>query len=215
MIISPGRRFIFVHIPKTGGTSLATALESRAMADDILIGDTPKAQKRKNRLKKLNARGRIWKHSTLADIDGVLSPDEISAMFCFALVRNPWDRLVSYYHWLRTQQFEHPAVALSQALPFDKFLAHPNTMGSLSAWPSERYLTDIGGTLHDGLFIRLEHFASDVAPLEQHLGFALKMPHENRSTHGDFRSYYTDDLADLVSQLCADDIARFDYRFDP
>jgi len=31
MIISPGRRFVFVHIPKTGGTALTLALEGRAM----------------------------------------------------------------------------------------------------------------------------------------------------------------------------------------
>ena len=44
MIISRGRRYIFVHIPKTGGTALSLALEARAMKDDIIIGDTPKAQ---------------------------------------------------------------------------------------------------------------------------------------------------------------------------
>ena len=46
MIISPGRRYIFVHIPKTGGTSMAAALEARVHRDDILIGDTPKARLR-------------------------------------------------------------------------------------------------------------------------------------------------------------------------
>jgi hypothetical protein len=215
MIISPGRGYIFVHIPKTGGTSLALALEARAMADDILIGDTPKAQRRRGRVQKLRALGRLWKHATLADIDGVLSPAQITEMFCFTLVRNPWDRLVSYYHWLQKQRFDHPAVALSQTLEFADFLRHPNTVATLSAWPSERYLTDVAGTLQDGLFIRLEHFQQDAAPLEAHLGFALEMPHENRSDRGDYRQYYDDALADLVAQICAKDIARFDYRFDP
>ena len=68
MILSRGRRYIFVHIPKTGGTAMALALEGRAMADDILIGDTPKAVKRRGRLKGLETAGRLWKHSTLADI---------------------------------------------------------------------------------------------------------------------------------------------------
>ena len=49
MILSTGRRYVFIHIPKTGGTSLA--LEARAMKDDIMLGDTPKAKKRPNRLK--------------------------------------------------------------------------------------------------------------------------------------------------------------------
>ena len=74
MIISRGRRYLFVHIPKTGGTAMAMALEARAMKDDILIGDTPKAQKRKRRLKDIKTAGRLWKHSTLADIDGLICP---------------------------------------------------------------------------------------------------------------------------------------------
>ena len=73
MIISPRRNFIFVHIPKTGGTALATALEDRAMKDDILIGDTPKAKRRKARLKLLTAKGRIWKHSTLSTWQALLT----------------------------------------------------------------------------------------------------------------------------------------------
>lgn len=53
MIVSRGRRYVFDHIPKTGGTSLTHALEERAMKDDILFGDTPKALKRRNRAKAL------------------------------------------------------------------------------------------------------------------------------------------------------------------
>ena len=42
MILSPGRSYVFIHAPKTGGTALALALEARAMKDDIMLGDTPK-----------------------------------------------------------------------------------------------------------------------------------------------------------------------------
>ncbi|HMO71776.1 MAG TPA: Type II secretory pathway, pullulanase PulA, partial [Paracoccaceae bacterium] len=82
MIISRQRGYVFVHIPKTGGTALALALEARAAADDILIGDTPKARARRGRVKALAGRaaGRLWKHSTLADIEGVLPREEIAGL---------------------------------------------------------------------------------------------------------------------------------------
>ena len=122
MILSRGRRYIFVHIPKTGGTALALALESRAMKDDILVGDTPKARRRKRRFQGVVAAGRLWKHSTLSDIAGLASDDDIADFFVVTLVRNPWDRMVSYYHWLRGQGFDHPAVKLAQSLDFSGFL---------------------------------------------------------------------------------------------
>ena len=216
MIISKGRGYIFVHIPKTGGTSLALALEARSMRDDILIGDTPKAKRRKRRLAALTPAGRLWKHSTLADIDGVLSTEEMQDMFCVTLVRNPWDRAVSYYHWLRAQRFANPHVTLAQALSFGDFLRHDMTRRSLQAWPAASYMRDATGREQADLYIRLEHFAQDAAPLTAHLGFAIDLPHENASARRkDYRSYYDDSLATLIASVCAADIARFGYAFDP
>ena len=214
MIISPGRRYIFVHIPKTGGTSMAVALEARVHRDDILIGDTPKARLRRGRLGKLNARGRLWKHATLADIDGVLSPEEIAGMFTFTLVRNPWDRMVSYYHWLQEQRFDHPAVDRARALDFADFLTHPQTAASLRAAPYASYMHDVTGQERATAYLRLEHLAEDIAPLVDHLGFRPEIGHENASDRrADYRGYYEDETAARVAYFCAADIERFGYRF--
>lgn len=214
MIISPGRQFVFVHIPKTGGTSLGLALEDRAHRDDILIGDTPKAKKRRGRLRDLTPRGRLWKHSTLADIDGVLGADDLDRMFLFTMVRNPWDRAVSYYHWLKSQTFDHPAITCAQTLSFADFLRDPVIVDSLRDWPAGRYMQDATGEEWDALFIRLEHFAEDSAPLWDHLGFRLTLPHENRSEREtDYRTYYDDALAAHLGDVCAMDILRFKYTF--
>lgn len=215
MIISRGRRYIFVHIPKTGGTALGVALEARAMADDILVGDTPKARARAGRLEGLATVGRLWKHSTMADIDGLLTRAELDQLLVFTLVRNPWDRLVSLYHWLRDQSFTHPMVATAKAADFSGFLNDATTLASVHAAPFGSYLRH--PSVNDGLFIRIEHFARDAAPLEAHLGFALApLPVTNSSNRcRDWRGYYNDRDATLAAALCAEDIARFDYRFDP
>jgi hypothetical protein len=216
MIISRGRRFIFVHVPKTGGTALALALEARAMKDDILIGDTPKARARRARLGPLRGAGRLWKHSTLADIAGVLSPDEIAAFFTLTLVRNPWDRMVSYYTWLRAQRFAHPAVGLAHASDFSGFLNHPQTRTALRLWPYGAYMRDSAGAERARLFARLETLQEDLAPFEAHLGFRLgPVARANASDRpADWRGFYSDADAALLAELCAEDIARFGYRFD-
>ena len=213
MIISHGRKYIFVHIPKTGGTAMALALEDRAMKDDIMMGDTPKALKRRRRLKDVHAAGRLWKHSTIEDVIGLVSPQEVADYFVFTLVRNPWDRLVSYYHWLREQAFDHRAVELSKALTFKEFVAEDHTYQSFSHAPYSRYMS-LNGQDQCACYIRLEHFEEDAKPLFDHLGFELSLPVVNKSERdADFRHYYDDETASIVADMCRDDIARFGYQF--
>jgi len=216
MIVSRGRRFIFVHVPKTGGTALTLALEARAMKDDILIGDTPKARARRGRLQGVRSAGRLWKHSTLADIDGLVTRDEVKDFFTVTLVRNPWDRVVSYYHWLRGQSFANPAVGLAKTHDFSGFLSHPQTMTALALWPATAYMRDATGVERASLYVRVEHLQAEIAPFEAHLGFRLApLARVNGSDRvRDWRGYYTPADADLVAGLCAPDIARFGYRFD-
>ena len=217
MIISRGRRYIFVHIPKTGGTAMSLALEARAMADDILIGDTPKAQRRRARLKGVRSAGKLWKHSSLSDVIGLISPEEAEAFFTFTLVRNPWDRMVSYYHWLRDQRFDHPAVHLARATTFSAFLNAPETGASFAAAPYGSYLCLPEGRERCDAWLRLEHLEEDAALLEAYLGFAVTpLPRVNESARDrDYRRYYNDADAALLARICAPDIARFGYRFQP
>ena len=215
MIISPGRKFIFVHIPKTGGTSVSLALEQRAMADDILIGDTPKAVKRRGRVKKLRGDRRLWKHSRLADVDGLDAVGNPGDYFVFTLVRNPWDRMVSYYHWLQVQSFDHRAVVLAKEFGFSDFLNHPETQAMLRAERYSDYVRLRSGAEVSALYVRLEELATDIKPLEDHLGFTLDIPHVNRSKrNADWQGYYSAEDAELVGRAYAEDIEKFGYRFE-
>ncbi len=216
MILSKGRRFLFLHIPKTGGTAFSLAYEARAMKDDILVGDTPKARARKARLRGIKTAGRLWKHSAFSDLTGLTPEDELAALFTLTLVRNPWDRMVSYYHWLRRQSFAHPAVGLARTHDFSGFLNHPQTQTSLRLWPYDAYLRRSDGSPQPALFVRLEAYADDIAPFERHVGFRLPLIRVNASDRAlDWRPHYTDADASLLADLCAQDILRFGYRFDP
>ena len=215
MIISHGRRYIFIHIPKTGGTSMALALEARAMKDDIMLGDTPKAVKRRHRVNGTKTSGRLWKHSRLADIYGLVTQDDVENFFVFTMVRNPWDRLVSYYHWLKDQSFTHPAVALAKANDFSGFLNHAETKSSISGAPYSSYVRDARGAERCAQFVRLEHLEQDMKPLESHLGFSMyPFPRSNASVRKkDYRNSYSEQDAELVQKLCGEDIRRFEYTF--
>lgn len=214
MILSKGRKYVFIHIPKTGGTALTLALEARAMRDDILFDNTPKAKSRQHRQRELRAAGRLWKHSTRAEIEGLV-PD-LDSYFTLTLVRNPWDRMVSYYHFLRVQSFDHPAVTLAKSTDFSAFLNAPHTQATLQAWPASAHMRDSAGVDRANLYARLEHIQDDLAPFEAHLGFKLTLARENTSDRDpDWRIYYSDFDAALIATLCAEDIARFGYGFDP
>lgn len=215
MIISHGRKYIFVHIPKTGGTSLSLALEAKAMKDDILIGDTPKAKKRRKRYQDVQTSGRLWKHARLTDIYGLATQDQIESYFVFTIVRNPWDRMVSYYHWLKAQSFKHPVVGIAREYSFAEFLMNPVVQQGLQNDATRHYTCDRGGIERCNMHLKMEELAKDVQHLEQHLGVKLpELPHHNRSErHKNYANYYDTDSKDMISKVFADDIKRFEYKF--
>jgi len=80
MLISHRHKFVFVHVPKTGGNAVAEALLPFADLGGVDDG---------------------WKHSTAVRLKDRLGDDAWRAMFKFAFVRNPWDWLVSHYFYAK------------------------------------------------------------------------------------------------------------------
>lgn len=100
MIWSPARNFCFIHVPKTGGTAVELAYKPHLRFGDVVLAawhdslDTWYGEHL-----------HIGKHSPAAGIARELGPDRFRQVFSFAILRDPLDRMVSYYRWI--QSFKH------------------------------------------------------------------------------------------------------------
>jgi hypothetical protein len=87
MIISESHQFIFLAIPKTGTSSIEKALGQHA---------SPTTR-------------RFRKHATCARLKRELPPDFWQNALKFAFVRNPYDRMQSWYFYRQRAELADPA----------------------------------------------------------------------------------------------------------
>ena len=114
----------------------------------------------------------------------------------------------------REQSFGHPVVRAAAEHNFAGFLHEPDVWRPQQASPYRSYVQGPSAADHCNLYVRLEHLTSDIASLEEHLGFRIDVGHINASARDqDYRTYYTIELCDHMARKCADDIARFEYAF--
>lgn len=97
MIINHSRKFIFIHVPKSAGTSLAATLSkySTYLDQEVGAGAFSSAQEHY-----FSQRFGLRKHSTANEIKRIVGKDVWDGYFKFAFVRNPYDRLISAYNFL-------------------------------------------------------------------------------------------------------------------
>jgi len=93
-MISLQKRFLFVHIPKTAGNSIQSVL--RDYSEDQLVA-LRKEQDGIERFGLRNPKYKIKKHSMLSEYHDALGDEQFRDLYKFTCVRNPWDRMVSYY----------------------------------------------------------------------------------------------------------------------
>jgi hypothetical protein len=212
MLISHTKRFAFIHVPKTGGCSVKLALEQ--FADDVL-------RYRPNRW--LDRCGihvnyfapwpfkRFRTHTPAAILHRELPPDVYADLFTFAFVRNPWDLLVSSYHFLR-RDHSHRRGRLAERLgSFSTYVDYELRRGKL---PQSRMLTSHHGRLLVDFVGRFETLEADFAAVCRHLRVVARLPHVNAVSHDDYRAHYTPRLAAAVADGFGEDIERFGYAFD-
>ena len=97
-IINNTKKFIFVHVPKAAGTSTTNILSKYTTYLDLEIGGTSFGEEIQDAYIK---RFSLAKHTPASGIRDVLGREAWNDIFKFSIVRNPYDRVISTYKFLK------------------------------------------------------------------------------------------------------------------
>jgi len=138
-------------------------------------------------------------------------------------VRNPWDIMVSAWSWRKDGRH---GKATPIAAAFDEWVRA--CLSGDFEWQNRVEAYDPRGLMHRYLFvdgrlavdvvIRQECINDDLQQIGEHLGLSLPpiaVREKTSNRKRDFRSYYTDELAQSVGAYFDDIISLFNYHFDP
>lgn len=167
-------KFIFVHIIKTGGTSIEKFFRGRK--------DHKSASKIKKQLGE-----NIW-----------------NEYFKFTFVRNPFEKIVSQYHYnrhkwgLKDSTFKEYVKTWSDGQKI-------STFPQLNLFYIDEKLDFIG---------RFENFQEDFNIVCDKIGIPQQqLPHKNKSKHKHYTEYYDEETKQIVAEKYAKDIEYFGYKF--
>tara|TARA_Y100001963_G_C6763891_1_gene441157 strand:+ start:481 stop:1146 length:666 start_codon:yes stop_codon:yes gene_type:complete len=218
--------YLFLHIPRTGGTSIANILPAGRTTDvkiNKLISDGKRINMDSTSKHGTN-KGVSFQHAILDEYQ--VSKSEL---FTFTFVRNPWDRMVSI--------FEHQInnCGLGFATGDDKITKF-RTFISLVKWLWEQDLLkyELDGHLRPQTFYthkngeqiidfygRYENMAEDLKTLSEICEFNLKnvdIPSINKSNDrfSEYKNYYSIGngvMKSIVNELYREEIEFFGYEF--
>ncbi|MEO1987399.1 MAG: sulfotransferase family 2 domain-containing protein [Martelella sp.] len=186
-------RAIFIHLPKTAGTSISRQL------------------------------GLPTSRHVPVKLYQVTNPRKFATYFKFAFVRNPYDRLVSSYAFLKQggMNDDDARFARQKVLPFENFehfltegfARDPETRAWVHFRPQSHFICDASGRNLMDFTGRFERIAQDYAAIAARLGKPGDLPIFNKSARGDYREAYSPATLEIAQHHFADDLAIFGYDF--
>jgi len=219
MLLSNRYNFLFVHIAKTGGTSVRAALSPLRWRDPLYYPMW--VCHRLSHLTGHRIATKVPRHARIVAAQEMLPAELFERLFKFAIVRNPWDLQVSSWHHLRRER-PHLVEGLAD---FDAFLRYkldperPYQYHIDTSIQLQRdYLVDLHGNLLTDFVGRYEQLEEDFRTICERIGIAPRsLPHRRRANDrkSDWRSYYSAGTAELVAAAFSPDIETFGYGFDP
>lgn len=207
-MISHSKKFIFIHIPKTGGTSIEAVLADHGI---VLQGAG-------------NFHSIYFKHIDAKQLR-VMMGAEYDNYFKFSIVRNPWDWLVSMYEFCRG--FSYPFLygtrytiySVNESdkywnMSFDEWLrwfVSTTRMQQIDA------ITGADGLLAVDKVYKFERLTDSLADICDSINVSKpeKLPKLKSSERKSFDYYYqSEDTVDFVSENFSRDITEFGYEFE-
>jgi hypothetical protein len=167
---------IFVHIPKTAGTSIRYSLGFNNM---------DKAKK-------------IRDHYTVKEIIDLIGKEKWNNAFKFTFVRNPWDRLCSFYSFRlkkgKIKDISHKKSFKQWAL-YELGERDPSSKKRFNLIPQTNWLVDNQNNIQLNFIGRFENLNQDFQRLGKLISFNTILPHLNISNReNDYRLQYDDEL---------------------
>jgi len=196
-MISYKHKFILITPQKTGSVSLVTALMDYINITDVKIQRGEECFDFSDEFgcgtsKHAGMRDYIskWKKSL-----GAIEDYQI-----FGAIRNPYDRMVSFWKWS------------GQKDTFSEYLKNPRNQPVLGVLMKGKISHK--GSIYAKDFIRLENIQEDFNLFCDKVEIPRKqLPHKNQSNHKHYTEYYDDETREIVEDKYAEDIEYFGYEF--
>lgn len=199
----------FIHIPKTAGTSVKKALRAR---------EIPENANEDTYADHLSRGGVICTtHSAPKELPAHPFFDQA---FTFAVVRNPWDRMLSYWWYIKTISHTHDPQWVFD--DFEEFCGKLAERRKDEAWGrglnARQRLANQFEWLQDAgldVMLRFESLSEGWDELRAKIGGDYPgLPVENRfHEQFNYKTMYSPTARDLVAEACRDDIEYLSYEF--
>lgn len=204
-MISDKYKLIFIHIPKTGGSSVEKALIN-IFDEKIRIdrGNTYVADKNGKQLKRpiKNSYNTI-KHATATELINQYGEEKFKEYHKFTIIRNPWDRLLSLYRWGATEHYmKHN---------FLNKLPKTNVDSNLrTKWTINKYICDEKNNLLVDTILNFENLNEEFNNFTSEIGLDVKLPHINKSKNSNgFKDVMDDEVINKIKDLYKTEINKF------
>jgi len=218
MLVSYKYKFLFVHIAKTGGTSVRAALEREKWKDPYRI--MLFLCSRMSHLTKHRLGVKFPRHAKAIAAKEMLPRELFDELFKFAFVRNPWDLQVSSYHHIKRERPEFIPDRIKSFSDFVQWKLDPERPYQYhidtSIEKQTDYLIDLSGNIIVDFIGKYESLQQDFDHVCETTGMKKRaLPHRRQAKdRKSYRDYYDDQTAQRIADYFKKDIDILKYSFD-